>query len=110
MEHGIIEKVLAMPPAEFAARNANLSHQVHLLSIMPSPREVEENWGLFVAYRKRDGNEEVAKTLREALSDQPEAILSEFFCFWLMFQRCFLAVATFHGELTLEGELQGSSQ
>lgn len=95
-----------MRPEELAAHRADLTQKAVLLGTMPSPKEIEENWPWFLAWQN---NDDTPPSFHAVLDDgdQVPAHLSEFFQFWCHVQLNYLAVLTFHGEMTMEGVVYG---
>ncbi|WP_209508077.1 MULTISPECIES: hypothetical protein [unclassified Ruegeria] len=103
MNTSTVDLIGILRPDELEAHRANLAQKASLLASMPSPKEIEENWPIFLEWQFSCGAEVSPSSLSQVFEDQPEVHLGEFFQFWHLFQDIYLAVLTYRGAMTMEG-------
>ena len=98
-----------LQPDELEAHRLDLAQKAALLATMPTLKEIEENWPLFLKWKFHVDADESAPSLRDAFEvGDIETQLCEFFQFWVLVQRYYLQVLTFHEGMTMEGVVDGT--
>ena len=98
-------------PAALEAHRADLAQKASLLATMPTLKEIEENWWLFLKWQSDVDADQSPRSFRDAFEGgNVETHLCYFFQFWVSVQRYYLQILTFHEGMTMEGVVDGSSR
>ena len=98
-----------LQPDELEAHRLDLAQKAALLATMPTLKEIEENWWLYLKWQSDVDADESPRSFHDAFDEgNVVAHLSGFFYFWVSVQRYYLQVLTFGEGMTMEGVVDGS--
>jgi hypothetical protein len=98
-------------PDELEAHRLDLAQKASLLATMPTLKEIEENWWLYLKWQSDVEADGSPRSFHDAFDEgNVIADLSGFFYFWVSVQRYYLQVLTFGEGMTMEGVVDGSSR